>query len=110
MTIKNLTKNKILSNDAKFAKSFIDRLFGLLLKSNPRSLIFKTRFGIYTFFLKQPIDVIILDSNYRVIKLKKDLKPNRFYFWNLKFELVIELPSKTIFTSQTTVNDKLILS
>lgn len=110
MTIKNLTKNTVLSKDAKFAKSFKNRLFGLLLKSNPGTLIFKTRFGIHTFFLREPIDILILDSNKKVIKLKKDLKPNKFFFWNPKFQIVIELPCKTIINTKTTHSDKLDLS
>ena len=96
MTIKNLTTNKIISKDGKFAKSFLDRGLGLLIKSNPRTLVFKTRFGIYTFFLKQPIDVVILDKNLKVVKLKENLKPNKLFFWNPKYFWINEFPKKTI--------------
>lgn len=108
MIIKNLTKKIIISKDAKFAASFLDRLFGLLIKSNPRSLIFKTRFGIHTFFLKEPIDVVILDKNYKVVKLKVNLKPNRLFFWNPKYFWVIELPKGRIKTNKILLGSKLI--
>lgn len=91
MTLKNLTTGKIICSDLKIAESFIDRILGLLIKSNPRSLLFKTRFGIHTFFLKEPIDVLILNSGYKIVELKPNLKPNRLFFWNPKFKIILEL-------------------
>ena len=96
MILKNLTTGKIICNDLKIAQSFIDRLFGLLIKSNPRNMLFKTRFGIHTFLLKEPIDVIVLDNNFKVVKIKENLRPNRLFFWNPKYNRVIELSSNTI--------------
>lgn len=103
----NLKNGNYLSKDAKEMKSFLDLVLGLLRKSNPRSLLFKTRFGIHTFFLKEPIDVIVLDRQFRVVKLRQNLQPNRLFFWNPKFTVVIELPSNTIRRSKTTVGDRI---
>lgn len=103
MIIKNLTQNTILVKDAKIAKSIKDRLFGLLLPSNPESLIFKTRFGIHTFGLKKPVDVIVLDEKMSVVKIKNSFPPNRLLFWNPKFDLVIELPFNSL--KDTKIND-----
>lgn len=105
--ILNQTRNTLLSGDAKLATSFLDRLFGLLNKSNPRALIFKTQFGIHTFFLKEAIDVVVLDNKNQVKKIKKCLKPNRLFFWNPKYETVIELPKGTLKKSKTSLDDKL---
>lgn len=107
MILKNLTTGTILTNDLKQIKSFSDFALGLLKKSNPRALLFKTHFGIHTFFLKDEIDIIILDKNNRVAKLKTGLKPNRLFFWNPGYFLAIELPKDTIKTSQTKLNDRL---
>lgn len=107
MILKNLTGKTILSNNLKEAKSFIDVSMGLLKKANPRSLLFKTRFGIHTFFLKKPIDVIILNSNKRIVKLKSSLKQNRIFLYNIKYFLVIELPEGVIKKSKTNINDQL---
>ena len=71
MIIKNQTKNTILAIDAKVAKFFVDQSLGLNRKSNPRSLVLHTHFGIHTFFLKEAIDVIVLDSKNRVVKIKE---------------------------------------
>lgn len=108
--LKNATTGKIICKDLKIAESFIDRSFGLLIKTNPRNLLFKTRFGIHTFFLKEPIDVIILDSQMRVIKIKENLQPNRLFFWNPKFNITIELRNQTLNQSRIKILDKLIVS
>lgn len=102
MILKNTTKGTILSKDLKEVKTIIDKSLGLLKKSNSKSLLFKTRFGIHTFGLKNPIDVLVLDPNFKVVKLKENLKPNTLFFWNPKYNLVIELPAKTIKKTKTT--------
>lgn len=107
MILKNITKNTILATDLKEAKSVVDLTFGLLKKSNPRSLLFKTHFGIHTFFLKNPIDVLVLDKNFKVIKLKENLKPNRLFFWNPQYSIIIELPPETIKKSKTALSDQI---
>lgn len=93
--------------DIKEAKSFFDRLLGLLRPSNPRSLLFKTRFGIHTFGLSVPIDVIVLDSKFRVVKLREALSSNRLFFWNPKYDTVIELPEGSIRKSDIKIGDKI---
>lgn len=96
MTLKNQTTGKIICRDLKKCESFTDRMFGLLIPSNPRNLLFKTRFGIHSFFLKEPIDVLILDPQMKIVKLKQNLKPDRLFFWNPKYLQVLELSSGTI--------------
>lgn len=92
MRLKNTSTGKIICKDLKIASSFFDRMLGLLIKSNPRSMFFKTRFGIHTFFLIEPIDVLILDRSFRVVKIKRNLKPNSLFFWNPIYPHIIELP------------------
>lgn len=106
MTLRNITKKTLLSTNLKEAKSTADKFLGLLRKSNPRSLMFKTRFGIHTFLLKSPIDVLILDSEHRVVSVK-NLKPNRIFIYNPMRLLVIELPTGTIQKSKTQEGDTL---
>jgi len=96
MILKNQTTGKIICKDLKICDSFKDRMFGLLLRKNPRNLLFKTRFGIHTFFLNEPIDVLILNDTFQVVTLKRNLKPNRAYFWNPKYSIIIELVKNTI--------------
>ena len=106
MFIKNITKNKILSSDLKIAKSLSDQLLGLLKKSNPRSLMFNSRFGIHTLFLKHPIDVLILDSKNTVVKTAI-VNPNSIFLWNPIYSKILELPKDTIRKTKTKVLDQL---
>lgn len=109
MVLKNVTKNTVVADDLKISSSFLDQMFGLLRKSNPRSLLFRTRFGIHTFGLKNSINVLVLDKNWRVVKMAT-VKPNQLLFWNIKYRIVIELPSGAIKKSVTKTADKLELT
>lgn len=108
MILYNQSKRVALSRDIKEAKSVFDKVFGLLNKKNPKSLIFKTRFGIHTFFLKEPIDIIVLNNNSQVIKVKT-INPYSLFFYNPVHIAVIELPKGTIKKTQTTIGDSLII-
>ena len=69
MKIKNITKNTIITEKAVKATSFVAQTKGLLESSAPYALILSTRFGIHTFGMKFPIDVIILDKKLNVISV-----------------------------------------
>jgi uncharacterized membrane protein (UPF0127 family) len=78
------------------ATSVFQKTKGLLGADKPYPLLFNTRFGIHTFGMRFPIDVVILDANNMVVAGKENLQPNRLFFWNPKFNTVIELPIGTI--------------
>lgn len=78
---------------AKHLKTLSEKNKGLLGEKKALNIFFQTRWGIHTFFMKFPIDVIILDDEFRVAGLKENLKPNRVFFWNLKYSNVLELPN-----------------
>jgi hypothetical protein len=80
---------------AKETKNLKDKIVGLIGKK-PYALLIKTHFGIHTFGLKSPIDVLILDENNKVVSVKKSLAPNRIFVWNPMYKKVLELPSGTI--------------
>lgn len=82
-------------------------MIGLLNSEKPHAIYFRTRFGIHTFGLKFPIDVIILDNNINVVRLKENLKPNRIFLWNPIHNRVIELPVGEIKKSKTEIGDKI---
>ena len=71
------------------------------------TVYFNTTFGIHTFGVKFPIDVLILDNNFNVKKIKENLSPCRFFFWNIKYSNVVEAPSGTIFQNGIKINDKI---
>jgi hypothetical protein len=80
----------------KLLKNLKDKSFGLIGKKQAYPVTFKTRFGIHTFGLKFPIDVLILNSNNRVVAFKKEMLPNRIFFWPIQYEIVVELPEGEI--------------
>lgn len=82
----------MLTLKVKELKSWKEKLVGLIGQQKPQALFFKTRFGIHTFGLKFPIDIIILDKNNKVVKIKINLGPNKLFFWNPVYNRVIELP------------------
>lgn len=107
MILKNLSKKTIITTDLKEVTSLEDRVFGLLKRSNPRSLLFKTRFGLHTFGLKEPIDVLVLNDNLKVVKIRQNLKPNQLFFWHPLFATVVELPADSIANTETEIGDQL---
>ena len=72
------TNNKCISADARTAKTFFERLFGLLFRSSISSeeaLIFHNVSSIHMFFMRFPIDVLYLDKEMKVRKIKHSLLP-----------------------------------
>ena len=108
--LRNLTKNTNISNDVKNAESLMDRTFGMLLGGNSGGLFFKSRFGLHTFFMNGPIDILVLDNNLKVVKTKENLLPNRIFLWNPTFENVIEMPAGLIKKSKTEIGDRIMFS
>ena len=103
----NSKNQKIVSNDTKIIKGFLDTALGLHKKGVTSSIIFNTRFGIHTFFLKKEIDVLILDKDNKVVK-KTTVKPNQIYVWNPKYSRVVELPANSIKQSGIKIGNKII--
>lgn len=109
MIVKNKNRKTTLAKNLKIASSPIDNFLGLLKKSNPRSLLFKTRLGIHTFFLKEPIDVIVLNSK-DLVKKAVTVRTNKLFLYSPKNSKILELPHGTIMNSKTQVGDELTFS
>lgn len=77
---------------AKHYSSIKDRGLGLIGHKQAEPVLFYTRFGIHTLGLKFPIDVLVLGKDFTVVKLRKNLKPNSFFVWPVKYNKVLELP------------------
>lgn len=89
------------------AKHLSVATFGLMGKEKAYPIYFRTRFGVHTFFMKFPIDVIIFDDQEKVVKLEEHLSPNKFLFWNLKYNHVVELPGGTIKRKNISLGEKI---
>lgn len=73
-----------------------EKSVGLIGAKRIDPVYFTTRWGIHTFGVLHPIDVIVFDGNMRVQVIKEHLLPNRMFFWNPKYSRVLELPEGTI--------------
>ncbi len=88
-------------------KTLAEKSKGLIGASVPSGAYFRTRWGIHTFGVKFPIDIVIADEALRVRTVKKNLQPGRFFFWDPRFQDVFELPAGTIDGVRLVVGDTL---
>ncbi len=69
----------IKNNDSikiKYCKNFFNRFKGLMFKKNiDYCLCFPMCNSIHSFFMLEPIDVIMTDSNYNILYIYKSFKP-----------------------------------
>lgn len=102
--ILNVTKKSVLS-EKESVKTGFGKFIGLLKNKNADVIVFNTRFGIHTFFLKLPIDLIVLSKIGKVVFVKENVMPNRVVIWNIKYNKVIELPNGYVKKSNTKIGD-----
>ena len=67
----------VIKMEVKEAKTFFQKLKGLMFQDKINYILkFKTN-GIHTFFMKSNIDVILTDKNNKILYIYKNLKPNK---------------------------------
>ncbi|MFA5271535.1 MAG: DUF192 domain-containing protein [Candidatus Omnitrophota bacterium] len=89
------TNGQCIVGDAQEAKTFIQRLKGLLCRkslSPEEALIFYNVSSIHMFFMRFPIDVFYLDKEMKVLKIKHSFKPWRMSSCS-SAKITIELPA-----------------
>jgi len=75
-------------------KSFYSRLRGFMFKKNiNHSLLFNNCNSIHTFFMKENIDVIMCDSNNKILYFYKNLRRNKIILPKKNVSKVYETPS-----------------
>jgi uncharacterized protein len=90
---------KELAARISVAESLSARIRGLLGRDSlpvGEGLLIRPCKGIHTFFMKFPIDVMILDKGNRILKSYSRLSPNRITTVYLKAATVLELPAGTL--------------
>ena len=108
----NQTRQSFLSLGVSPADTHMTRLRGLLGRMKLRSdegLWLVPCQGIHTIGLVFPIDVIYLDDNRRVIHLIEHLGPFRIAPIRRHSSSVLELPARTIYSSNTQIGDELLI-
>ena len=94
------------------ADTHLSRLKGLLgtlrLKSDEGIWISPSQ-GIHTIGVRFAIDLVYLDANYRVIETLESFGTFRIGPLRMNCASVLELPTRTIYCSQTQVVDQLVI-
>ena len=80
MRVFNVSKNLVLAENILVASTLSEKSKGLIGRSGPAALFFKTRWGIHTFGMRFPIDCLVCDPNWEVKALRQNMPPNRFFF------------------------------
>lgn len=79
------------------AKSFKDKLLGLMYKKNINyGILLKNCKSIHTFFMLEPIDVLLLDKENKILSIKRNVFPNKIVIFNNKKRTnILELPNNS---------------
>ena len=106
----NLRSSKELSNNVIVADSPLKRMKGLLGRKEMQegeALWITPCYSIHTFFMRFPIDVVFLSKKNRVVALVKNIKPNRMTRLYLRATSDLEMPSGTIESTATEIEDQI---
>ena len=107
----NATRGTVLGDSIRLADTGLTRIVGLLgeckLFEGDGLLIVPSE-GVHTWGMRFPIDIAVLDGNWRVIALRQDMRPFRItrIFW--KAAAVLELPTGMLRSTSTAVGDTLV--
>ena len=109
MVLINVQRKTVLSDHCHFANTVAKRMVGLLNRKSlapGEGLLLDRCYGIHTFFMRFPIDVLFLDKDYRIMRAVPALPPWRTCVVK-KAVYVLELPVGTIERTQTTAGDQI---
>ena len=108
----NKTRESFLALNLMPADTHLSRLKDLLgtlrLKSDEGIWISPSQ-GIHTIGVRYAIDLVYLDANYRVIETLESFGTFRIGPLRMNCASVLELPTRTIYCSQTQVGDQLVI-
>src|SRR5579863_4321272 len=108
----NKTRESFLSLNVTPADTHLSRLRGLMgrlrMKPNEGIWVVPSQ-GIHTIGVLFAIDVIYLDAGHRVVELTESMGSFRAGSLNMNCASVLELPVRTIYSSQTQVGDQLLI-
>lgn len=111
----NQTRERFIATHVKVADGYFSRLVGLL-GTTPRwahpgaGLWIVPSHGVHTFGMLYALDLIFLDRNHVVVEVEEHIRPFRISKVSLKAKSLLELPTHTVFRTETRVGDQLEIS
>ncbi|MGA2602867.1 MAG: DUF192 domain-containing protein [Verrucomicrobiia bacterium] len=109
MVLVNATQKTVVSDRCHFANTVLKRMVGLLNRGRfdrGEGLLLDRCYGIHTFGMRFPIDVLFLDKDLHVIRAIKALPPYRTCAVK-KSVYVLEVPVGAIDASRTEEGDQI---
>ena len=108
----NRTRQTFLASELDVANTHWSRLRGLMLThqerlASGRGLWIVPCQGVHTMAMRYPIDVVYLDADNVVIHVEENVKPWRFTPIRLDTETVLEIPSRTVWSTETQPGDQI---
>jgi uncharacterized membrane protein (UPF0127 family) len=110
LRVVNETRGPVVAERLEVASTSLTRMVGLLGRKGldpDAGLWIKPSSGVHTLGMRFTIDVVGLDRDNRVIKLWRNLVPNRLTTVHWRMKSVIELPAGQIEASEIHVGDRL---
>jgi len=104
----NATRGSLIAETVRVADTGLTRIIGLLGESELLAgdgLLIVPSQGVHTWGMRFPIDVAVVDKDWRVIGINHHLRPFRItrLFWS--GAAVLELPAGTLKSTSTSVGD-----
>jgi len=112
LIVANRTQQTILAARAAAARTFTQRLRGLMGKPSlpaGEGLVLFGDNSIHTFFMRFPIDVLYLDGEQCVMRLQEAMPPWKVGPLVRGCRFIVELPPGTIRESRTAVGNSIAL-
>jgi uncharacterized membrane protein (UPF0127 family) len=109
MVLVNVTKKSVVSNRCHFANSVFKRMVGLLNRkalAPGEGLLIDRCYGIHTFGMRFPIDVLFLDKDLKVMRAVAALPPFRTCVVR-RAVYVLEMPVGAIQSTRTEAGDQI---
>ena len=110
VSVRNETKETTLATRVVVADTFLSRLIGLLGRTSlapDAGIWILPANAIHTFGMRFRFDVVLIDRSYRVVGLRKGIRPFSATWPNFRAHSVLELPQDTLSCSRTEVGDQL---
>ena len=96
----------LVNDNNKLKINKINKLIGLMFKKEPikEGYILYNCNAIHTFFMKQNIDVIMIDNNNKIVLIKENVKKNKIII-KKEAKHTLELPLNT--SKKYKINNKI---
>ena len=108
MPVINRTKRTWMVSKVNKAHDFLSRVIGWIGRSkmDPEAALWVNPcWGIHTFGMNFPVDVVFLEKNHRVVAISHNLQANRFSPFVFRAQSVLVLPARSIEKSRTMMGD-----